>query len=113
MGGVKNPNFIDDTIPNLNRLSEQMFVFQKEKQDAVISILIEFDDLLQAGSQPYIPGFFKVIAKYMSVKNIIIKGRIVEKKEQGGAEPIHMPAWGETISKGELSSLIAYLISLY
>ena len=113
MGGVKNPNYLNDTIPNLNRLSEQMFLYNREKQDAVVSMLNEFCDLLQAGAQPNIPGFFKVIAKYMSVKNIILNGRIVEKKNPEGAEPIHMPAWGKPIPEEELSSLIAYLIVNY
>jgi len=112
-GGVRNPNYINDFIPRLSTLSEQMFIHKKEKQDAVISLLKEYGDLLQAGSQPGMPGFFKVIAKYISVKNTILMGRVVEKKDQKGAEPMHMPAWGETISKEELSSLIAYLISLY
>jgi len=112
-GGVRNPNYVNEFIPRLNTLSEQMFIHKKEKQDAIISILKEYDDLLEAGSQPDIPGFFKVIAKYMSVKNTILMGRVVEKKDQKGAEPMHMPAWGETISEEELSSLIAYLISLY
>jgi len=112
-GGVRNPNYINDFIPKLNTLSEQMFLYKKKKQDAVISILDEFGDLLEAGPQPDIPGFFKVVAKYMSVKNMIIKGRIVEKKNPEGPAPINMPAWGKTIPEDEIQSVIAYLISIY
>jgi len=113
MGGVRNPNYINDYIPNLNTLSEQMFITKKEIQDVVISILNESGDLLQAGPQSNIPSFFKVIAKYMSVKNIIINGRIVDKKDPEGPAPLNMPAWGKTIPEEELASVIAYLISTY
>ena len=112
-GGVRNPNYLYDYIPSLNRLSERMFLFTNEDQDAVISILLEFGDLLLAGSQPDIPGFHKVIAKYLPIKNIITNGHIVEKKKPEGETPMNMPAWGETISEKELSAVIAYLVSIY
>lgn len=112
-GGVRNPNYLNDFIPKLNTLSEQMFLYQRKNQEAVISILDEFGNLLGAGPQVDIPGFFKVIAKYMPVKNIITNGRIVEKKNPEGAAPLNMPAWGQTIADEELSAVIAYLISVY
>jgi len=113
VGGVKNPNYKNDFIPKLNTLSEQMFLYKKKKRGAVISILDEYDDLLDAGPQPDITGFFKVVAKYMAVKNIIINGRIVEKKNPQGPAPLNMPAWGNTISEEMIQSVIAYLISIY
>ena len=112
-GGVKNPNYIDVFIPRLNTLSERMFLHKKDKQDAVIAILEEYEDLLDAGPQPDIPGFFKVVAKYMPVKNTILNGRVVEKKNPQGSAPLNMPAWGETLSNADVSSVIAYLISEY
>lgn len=112
-GGVRNPNYANDFIPRLNTLSDRMFLFKKARQDAVISILDEYDDLLEAGRQPDIPGFFKVVAKYMPIKNIIINGRIVDRKSPEGPSPLNMPAWGKTISEKELSAVIAYLISVY
>jgi len=112
-GGVRNPNYIDEYIPRLNSLSEQMFLYKKEKQDAVISILDKSGDLLSAGLQPDIPGFFKVVAKYMSAKNIIENGRVVEKKNNKGPSPLNMPVWKKTISEKEIISVIAYLISVY
>ncbi len=112
-GGVRNPNYKNDFIPKLNTLSEQMFLYKKKKQDAVISILDEYGDLLEAGPQSDIPGFFKAVAKYMSVKNIIINGRIVEEKNPEGPAPLNMPAWGKTIPEEEIQSVIAYLISIY
>jgi len=112
-GGVRNPNYIKDYIPKLNTLSEQMFLYKKPKQDAVISILDEFGDLLEAGPQPDIPGFFKVVAKYMPVKHTILDGRIVERKNPEGPAPLNMPAWKESLTAEELSAVIAYLISVY
>jgi mono/diheme cytochrome c family protein len=112
-GGVKNPNYIDDYIPALNTLSEKMFLYKQENRDAVILILTEFDDLLQAGAQPDIPGFFKTIAKYMPVKNIILRGRIVEKKNPKGPGALNMPTWEKTLTPKEVSAIIAYLISVY
>jgi len=112
MGGVKNPNYINEFIPNLNTLSDQMFLYKNETREAVISILIESGDLLQAGSQSGIPGFFKVTSKYMSIKNIILNGRIVEKKNPAGPAALNMPAWGRTIPEEQLSAVIAFLISI-
>jgi len=112
-GGVKNPNYINDYIPKLNTISEQMFLHKKENQDAVISILDNVGDLLEAGLQPDIPGFFKVVAKYMPVKNTIENGRKVEKKDKEGPAPLNMPTWDKSLTKEEISSVIAYLISVY
>ena len=112
-GGVRNSNYINDYIPKLNTLSDQMFLHKKKNQDAVILLLAEYGDLLQAGSQPAIPGFFKVIAKYMPVKNTIVNGRVAEKKDEKGPAPLNMPVWGKTITEEEVSSVIAYLISIY
>ena len=112
-GGVRNPNYINDYIPRLNTLSEQMFLRKKKKQESVISILDEFDDLLEAGPQSDISGFFKVVAKYMAVKNIIENGRVAEKKDGHGPMPLNMPTWGRSLSKQDVASVIAYLISVY
>jgi len=49
----------------------------------------------------------------MPVKNIILKGRIVERKDPEGSAPLNMPAWEKTISEKDLLSVIAYLISTY
>ena len=57
--------------------------------------------------------FFKVVAKYMPVKNTILNGRVVEKKNPQGPAPLNMPAWGETLSDTDVSAVIAYLISVY
>jgi len=112
-GGVKNTNYINTFIPRLNTLSERMFLYKKEKRETVIAILDEYEDLLAAGPQPDITGFFKVVAKYMPVKNIIVGGRVVEKKNPQGPAPLNMPAWGETLTDADVSSAIAYLISVY
>ncbi len=112
-GGVKNANYINEFIPRLNTLAERMFLYKKDTQETIIAILDEYEDLLKAGSQPDIPAFFKVVAKYMPVKNIILNGRGVERKEPKGAAPLNMPAWGETLSDTDVSAVIAYLISVY
>jgi hypothetical protein len=112
-GGIKNPNYVDTYIPKLNTLSELMFLQKKAKRDEVILLLAEFDDLLEAGSQPDIPDFFKVVAKYMSVKNIIINGRTAERTNPKGPAPLSMPTWKKSLSEKDCSSVIAYLISIY
>jgi len=112
-GGVKNPNYKNDFIPELNTLAERMFLYKKDRREAVIAILDEFGDLLEAGPQSDIPGFFKVVAKYMPVENIILNGRVVERKNPKGIPPLNMPAWGATILDKDVSAVIAYLISVY
>jgi len=112
-GGVKNPNYKNEFIPRLNTMAKQMFLLKTQHLDAVISLLDEYGDLLEAGPQPDITGFFKVVAKYMPVKNIIKNGRIAEKKDNKGSSPLNMPAWEKTLTKRELSAVIAFLISAY
>jgi len=94
-------------------MAERMFLYKKDRQEAVITLLDEHGDLLEAGPQPDIPGFFKVVAKYMPVKNIILNGRVVERKDPKRSAPLNMPAWGATISDKDVSAVIAYLISVY
>lgn len=112
-GGVKNPNYKNDFIPRLNTLAKQMYLHKQNHRDMVVAMLDEYIDLMDGAEQPDIPGFYKVIAKYMPVKNIIQNGRVAEKKDENAPSPLNMPVWGKTLSSKEISDIMAYLISVY
>lgn len=112
-GGVKNRNYQKDVIPTLNLIAEKMFLYEREDADAVIEVLNEFGDLNLTDPEPDIPEFNRVLAQFTAVRDIILNGNSAAKKDPKGPAPFNMPSWRKSISSKDVTSTIAYMISLY
>ena len=60
------------------------------------------------------PAYGRFLAQYASITKKILEGAaIVQKADSAGPyPPLFMPAWDNYLSKEEIKSLIAYMISL-
>ncbi len=112
-GGVANPNYIKDEIPQLDLLAERMFLYEKEDADVIIEALEQFGDLNLAEEEPDVPRFPVVLAQYNAIRDVIIKGNPAGKKIPEGPSPFNMPSWQKSIPAAEIDAVIAYLISIY
>ena len=112
-GGVKNRNYQKDVMPTLNLIAEKMFLYEKEDADAVIEAINEFGDLNLTDPEPDIPGFNRVLAQFTAVRDIILNGNSAAKKDPEGPAPFNMPSWRKSIPRKDVTSTIAFMISLY
>lgn len=112
-GGVRNPNYVNDFVPNLDTLAERMFLFYPEDVDAVVAALERRIPLEQLDDEPPVPRFGAVLAQYNAIKNLLKRGNPAGKKDVAGpAPPLHMPTWETRLSDSDMDAIIAYLLSL-
>ncbi len=112
-GGVKNPNYVNDVIPELDLLSEKMFLFEREDADTVVAAVARFGDLNKATPPPDVPRFPLVMAQYNAILQVIANGNPAGKLDPNGPQPFNMPSWKKSLSFDEINSVIAYLITTY
>ncbi|MFQ5652271.1 MAG: c-type cytochrome [bacterium] len=112
-GGVQNPNYINDEIPQLDLIAERMFLFEKEDADTIIHAIERFGDLNQADPQPEVPRYGVVLAQYNAIRDVITNGNPAAKLAPEGPSPFNMPSWQRSMPMAEINAVIAYLISIY
>jgi mono/diheme cytochrome c family protein len=112
-GGVKNPNYVRDTVPALDSLAERMYLFYPEDVDAIVSALERRVPLEELADDPPVPRYRAVVAKYQAIKELVQHGNPAGKKDpEGPAPPLNMPTWGQRLSDSDIDALIAYLLTL-
>jgi mono/diheme cytochrome c family protein len=112
-GGVENWNYVKDTVPALNSLSEKMFLFYDEDVDAIVDLLERRIDLERLEDEAPVPRFNVVLAQYRSIRKVIENGSPAGKKDaEGPSPPLEMPAWQHRLSRDQIDSIIAYLLTL-
>jgi mono/diheme cytochrome c family protein len=112
-GGVRNPNYVKDTVPALDVLAERMFLFYPEDVDAVVAALERRTPLGQLQDDPPVPRFGAVLAKYEAIKELLHRGNPAGKKDVAGpSPPLHMPTWDTRVSDSDMDAIIAYLLTL-
>lgn len=111
-GGVKNKNYIKDTIPALNTLAEKMLIWEKSDAEKIISLLAS-NKSLEAAEDVDLSNVAAVVAQYISVRDVVEGGQIGGKKDPSGSSPLDMPEWKQRLSRKDINLIIAYLLSLY
>ena len=112
-GGVKNPNYVNDTIPELNLIAERMFLFEQEDSEILIEAVKKFGNLNDADPAPDLPRFPVVLAQYNAIREVILNGNPAGKADPEGPAPFNMPSWRKSIPEAEVDAVIAYLVSTY
>lgn len=112
IGGIKNLNYIKDTIPILNTLAQEKMKISDSEDAKTIIELMEKGTNLEELPEPPIAKFNVFLAQYKAIRDIIRKGNVAGKKDPLGPEPMAMPAWGPKLNDDEINSILAYLLSL-
>lgn len=113
-GGVRNFNYVKNTIPAHDTLAEKFFLEEREEAEAFIELLLNRIDLDSLDQIPDIPQFTIVLTQYKTARDLITKGKHCAKLDSAGlVPPLHMPSWREVLSDHDVDSIIAYLLTLY
>jgi len=102
-------------VPALEGTAERLQLFEREHAALVIDTLES-----GAGLGPEIPGLGGVRAVDLDLRETILRGSRVARRDGSGLEPdLHMPTWhqrmhadGSPLSLADIDCLIAYLLSL-
>lgn len=112
-GGVENWNYVKGTVPSLDGLSEKMYLFFDEDVETIVDLLEQGLDLEEMEDDSPVPRFNVVLAQYRSIRNVIENGNPAGKKDPAGpSPPLEMPAWKHRLSRDQIDSIIAYLLTL-
>ncbi|MFQ5650008.1 MAG: c-type cytochrome [bacterium] len=114
-GGVYNPNYVKEVIPQLNTLAEKMKIDWKEDADILLGLMESGTDLESLEDDPPVWGYSRFLAQYHSIRKKILNGAPSLQKldPDGPTPPLHMPAWEEELSSEDIDAILAYLINQY
>lgn len=114
-GGVKNPYYVNNEVPNLNILASTLKIDWPEDAEVVIDLLKNNTDLNSLEDSDVIGNYNRFLAQYNSTISKIINGAdsLQTKDPIDPMPPLNMPAWEHHLSEEEMNSIISYLITLY
>ncbi len=112
-GGVRNFNYVNDTVPSLDTLAERLYLFDAEDTAAIVDLLAAGTALEDVVDEAPVGRYRAVLAKYTAVREVIRKGNVAGRKDpEGPKPPLDMPPWQDHLSARDIDALIAYLLSL-
>jgi mono/diheme cytochrome c family protein len=113
-GGIRNPNYIKETVPNLNLLAERIFLYEPEDAESIINLIEQDIDPASLEDAPLFRSYNRFIAKYISVRDVIRNGNPAGRLDSTGVfPPLNMPSWEAILSDREIDALIVYLLNEY
>lgn len=114
-GGVRNPNYVKGTVPELAGLADRMWIYWEEDADSIIAMLEQGVDLATHEGLPPIENFGRFLAQYGSMRAKLVNGAPqIQKLDPTGPEPpLAMPAWETKLSSRDMDAIMAYLISVF
>ena len=112
-GGVKNINYVKETVPALNTLAERMFLDNPLDIRYVADLLKKGIDIENMTPPLDVPKRGRVLAQYRAIYNVIEKGSPAGKADPTGPEPLlHMPSWARGLTDEDIHNILAYLLTL-
>lgn len=114
VGGVSNPFYVKNTIPELNTLATKLKIKEKNDADVIIKLLEKNANLDSLEDDPPIANYSRFLAQYKSISDKIKMGamKLQTIKPNDPQPPLVMPSWEFYISDRDRNALIAYLISI-
>lgn len=113
-GGVKNINYVKQTVPALNTLAERMFLDDPQNARYVADLLKQGVDIQKMSPKLDVPQRGRVLAQYRALFNVVLKGSTAGKADPAGPEPLlHMPSWAKGLTERDINRIIAYLLTLF
>lgn len=110
-GGVRNPNSMNATVPELATLARRTFLFSAADVATFLAALDGASPL--ADAPPGLPLYGAVKTQYLATRQLVREGRSSTKLDASGPRPaLDMPAWGTRLGDSEIDSILAYLLGL-
>lgn len=113
-GGVYNPFYVRNTIPELNTLATKLKIKEKEDADVIIKLLEKNVNLDSLEDNPPIENYSRFLAQFKSITDKIKVGaqKLQTHTPKDPQPPLVMPSWEYYISDRDRNAVIAYLISI-
>ena len=112
-GGVKNPNAVTDTIPQLDLTAERLMLFEPEDAQRFVAYLSEHSAPPEDAGAIDLPRASVTLVQFSMVRGVIVKGNPSGRKDPAGPTPIDMPAWGALLDEQGVTAIVAFLVARY
>lgn len=112
-GGVKNYNYIKETVPAHNRTAEKVFLIDPDDRETFLKLIEEGVDLNSPDHAQEIARQGLIVARFNAAVELIMQGKRAERMDiNGPAPPLQMPSWKIRLTPREIHAILGYFISL-
>ncbi len=113
-GGVRNPNSMNPTVPELASLARRTFLFTPSDVAAFQQVIQGHTPLEGLREAPDVPLFSEVRKQYLATRRLIEVGRRSTKLDPyGPVPPLDMPAWAARLRPADIDAILTYLLEPY
>lgn len=110
-GGVRNPNSMNPTVPELAGLARRTFLFAPSDVAAFRRVMEGPTPLEDLQEPPEVPLFSVVRQQYLATRRLVSEGRRSTKLDPSGpVPPLDMPAWGARLAPADIDAILSYLL---
>lgn len=113
-GGVKNYNYIKETVPAHHLMAEKLFLTGEDDRETFLGLLQKGADPSNPKIPPDITRYPLVMSRFKAAVELIENGKNAARLDVAGPDPpLQMPAWKDKLSRKEIYAVIGYFISLF
>ena len=110
-GGVRNPNSMNATVPELETLARRTFLFSPSDVDAFRAAL-DANRALETRAPADLPLFSAVRQQYLATRQLVRDGRRSSRLDASGPQPpLDMPAWAVRLPDADIDAILSYLLT--
>lgn len=110
-GDVVNPNYVNRTVPRLNRLAHKLFLDDPVTLSRVRSMIEQRktpEEMEAMGAD--LPRFNRVVSQYRTVRDVIRNGRTPARVDTVlFVPPLAMPSWKAKLAESDIDDILVYL----
>lgn len=112
-GGVRNPNSMNATVPELETLARRTFLFTPVDVARFRGILDGPPSWEGSPPPPGLPLAAAVTRQYLATRQIVRDGRRSTRLDPNGPQPaLDMPAWETRLDAPSADAILSYLLTL-
>lgn len=112
-GGIRNPNSMNATVPELETLARRSFLFTPAdvaRFRAIVDASPAWEALLPGSGLPLAAA---VTRQYLATRQVVLDGRRSSRLDPGGPQPaLDMPAWEVRLDGPSVDAILSYLLTL-
>jgi mono/diheme cytochrome c family protein len=113
-GGVKNYNYIKETVPAHHRTAEKLFLTDGDDRETFLGLIQKGADPGNPEEPPDISRYRLVVSRFKAAVDLIENGKNAARLDMAGPEPpLQMPAWKAKLNRKEIHAVMGYFVSLF
>lgn len=112
-GGVRNPNSMNATVPELKTLARRTFLFTPEDVARFQALVHGLPSWENAPPPAGLPLAAVVKRQYLATRQLVREGRRSTRLDPTGPQPaLDMPAWESRLDAPSVDAILTYLLTL-